>query len=98
MSTTHDPNQKQSWTERIEATGEDLRNRVEDLVEEGQARRVMVRNQHDDVLMNLPLTPVIVVGVVVTMVNPVITALGALGVLLAHLKLEVVRTESIGGS
>ena len=94
MSTTQEPKQKRTWTEQIEVTGDELKKRVEEIIEEGNVRRFIVRNEHGDVLMEIPLTPAVAIGGVVTLINPVLTALGALGAMLAHLKLEIVRTES----
>lgn len=94
MTTTQEPKQKRTWTEQIEVTGDDLKKRVEELVEEGNVRRLIVRNEHGDVLMEIPLTAGVAIGGVVTIFNPVLTALGALGAMLAHLKIEVVRAEA----
>ncbi len=91
MSTTGEYKQKQTFTEHIEVKGDELRKRVEDLIDEGNVRRLIVRNEHGDILMEVPLNPAIAVGGVVTLVNPVLAALGALGAMLAHLKLEIVR-------
>ncbi|MGA7669049.1 MAG: DUF4342 domain-containing protein [Nitrolancea sp.] len=94
MTTTQEPKQKRTWTEQIEVTGDELKKRVEELVEEGNVRRLIVRNEHGDTLMEIPLTAGVAIGGVVTIFNPVLTALGALGAMLAHLKIEVVRTEA----
>lgn len=93
-NTSQEPKQEHTWTEQIEITGNELMKRVDELVKEGQVRRLIVRNEHGDILMEVPLTPAVAIGGVVTLVNPVIAALGALGALLAHLKLEVVRTTA----
>jgi hypothetical protein len=94
MAATHEPKQQRTFTEQIEVKGEELRKRVEDLIEEGNVRRLIVRNEHGDVLMEVPLNPAVAIGGVVTLVNPVLAALGALGAMLAHLKLEIVRDET----
>ncbi len=94
MATTQEPKQKRTWNEQIEVTGDELKKRVEDLIEEGNVRRLIVRNEHGDTLMEIPLTAGVAIGGVVTIFNPVLTALGALGAMLAHLKIEVVRTET----
>lgn len=94
MTTTQEPKQKRTWTEQIEVTGDELKKRVEELVEEGNVRRLIVRNEHGDILMEIPLTAGVAIGGVVTIFNPVLTALGALGAMLAHLKIEVVRVEA----
>ncbi len=94
MTATQEPKQKRTWNEHIEVTGDELKKRVEELVEEGNVRRLIVRNEHGDILMEIPLTAGVAIGGVVTIFNPVLTALGALGAMLAHLKIEVVRTET----
>jgi hypothetical protein len=43
--------------------------------------------------MEVPLTAGVVVGGAVTIVAPVLAALGALAALLTHVKIEVVRTK-----
>ena len=46
--------------------------------------------------MEVPLTAGMVVGGAVTIVAPVLAALGALAALLTHVKIEVVRTKRDG--
>jgi hypothetical protein len=45
------------------------------------------------VLLEVPLSAGVVVGGAVTIVAPVLAALGALAALLTHVKVEVVRTR-----
>jgi hypothetical protein len=45
------------------------------------------------VLLEVPLTAGVVVGGAVTIVAPVLAALGALAALLTHVKVEVVRAR-----
>jgi hypothetical protein len=93
MPETYDPNDKQSWTDQVQAAGEDLFNRADDLIQEGNARRVIVRNRDDDILMRVPLNPAIIVGALVTIINPVLTVVMVVVALLAHLKVEIVREQ-----
>jgi len=94
MTATQEPKQKRTWNEHIEVTGDELKKRVEELVEEGNVRRLIVRNEHGDTLMEIPLTAGVAIGGVVTIFNPILAALGALGAMLAHLKIEVIRVEA----
>jgi hypothetical protein len=82
-----------TFTEQIEIAASDLVDRTKELIEEGNVRRIIIRNQDDEVLMEVPLTAGVVVGGAVTIVAPVLAALGALAALLTHVKVEVVRTK-----
>jgi len=91
-----EPNKnKRDWREEIEVAGSDLVERVKELVEEGNVRRLIIRNANNDVLIEVPLTPAVLVGGVATVMSPVLAALGALAALMAKLKIEVVRVEEI---
>lgn len=95
MSEQKNKNEKPEWVEEIEVAGTDLVGRVKELVEQGNVRRLIIRNANNDVLIEVPLTPAVVVGGVATVINPILAALGALAALIAKLKIEVVRIDSI---
>ena len=82
-----------TFTEHIEIAGNELVERTKELIEEGNVRRLIIRNQEDEVLLEVPLTAGVVVGGAVTIVAPVLAALGALAALLTHVKIEVVRAS-----
>src|SRR5215208_3426384 len=82
-----------TFTEHIEIAASELVQRTKELVEEGNVRRLIIRNQEDEVLLEVPLTAGMAVGGVVTLVAPVLAALGALAALLTHVKVEIVRTR-----
>ena len=87
---------ERTFTEHIEIAASDLVERTKELIEEGNVRRIIIRNQEDEVLLEVPLTAGVVVGGAVTIVAPVLAALGALAALLTHVKIEVVRTKRDG--
>ena len=80
-------------TEQIEIAASELVERTKELINEGNVRRLIIRNQDDEVLLEVPLTTGVAVGGVVTLVAPVLAALGALAALLTHVKVEIVRTR-----
>jgi len=82
-----------TWMEEIEVAGHQLVERVKELVAEGNVRRLILRTHDDKLLMEIPLTTGAVVGGVVTLIAPLLAALGALAALLARLKVQIVRTE-----
>ena len=85
---------ERTFTEQIEIAASDLVDRTKELIEEGNVRRIIIRNQDDEVLLEVPLTAGVVVGGAVTIVAPVLAALGALAALLTHVKIEVVRERT----
>lgn len=89
------PKNQRDWVEEMEVAGNELVGRVKSLVAEGNVRRLIIRNANNDVLMEVPLTPAVVVGGVATVVSPVLAALGALAALIARIKIEIVRVETI---
>jgi hypothetical protein len=88
-------NEKPEWIEEVEVAGNELVDRVKELVEQGNVRRLIIRNANNDVLIEVPLTPAVVVGGVATLINPILAALGALAALIARLKIEVVRVDVV---
>ena len=92
------PKEERTWTEEIEVFGNELVEQVKRLVAEGNVRRLIVRTPDGHVLIELPLTTGMAVGGVVTLMAPVLAAIGALAALLAHAKIEVVRTGNPGAA
>jgi hypothetical protein len=72
--------------ETIKVEGGQLLDRVRQVVHEGNVRRIVVK-QRGDVVAEFPLS----VGVVGTVVAPVLAAIGALVAVLAECSIEVER-------
>ncbi len=85
------PEQK-IW-ETIKLQGSELLEKVKQLIHEGNARRVVIK-QGDHVVAEFPLTA----GVVGTLVAPVLAAIGALVALLKDCSIEVERAVQESGS
>jgi Flp pilus assembly protein TadB len=85
--------EEHTFTDQIEIAASELVETTKELVEEGNVRRLIIRNQEDEVLLEVPLTAGVAVGGVVTLVAPVLAALGALAALLTHVKVEIVRAR-----
>jgi Domain of unknown function (DUF4342) len=96
MMTQTDPNttageQRPGEHEEWQVTGEELVATVKRLVHEGTVRRIIIKHEGHSVI-EIPLT----IGVVGTLLAPWLAAVGAMGALLTHCTVEVVRTESPG--
>ena len=80
-----------SWIEEIEVTGDHLVGRIKELLAEGNVRRLIIRSPEGKVMFEVPLTAGVAVGGVVTILAPVLAAIGALAALVANVKVEIVR-------
>jgi len=81
-------NTKTFW-ESFKAEGENVVEKVRQLVHEGNVRRVVVK-QNDRVVAEFPLTA----GVVGAVLAPVLAAIGALVALMKDCTIEVERTRT----
>lgn len=96
MSDTDPKDNKNRWqefTEEVETTGQNLIEEVTRLIAEGNVRRLRVRSENNDVVLEVPLTAGAVVGGVVVLAAPWLAILGALAGLLAKVRIEVVRED-----
>ncbi len=88
---------ERSWKETLQVEGKDLVERVNRLVEEGNVRRIVLK-QDDRVLFEIPLGAGVAVGVAAVAFAPVLAAVGAVAALVAHVTIEVERTEETSGT
>lgn len=84
-----------TWSEQIEIAASELVDKTKELIEEGNVRRLIIRDQDDEVLLEVPLTAGVAVGGVVTLLAPVLAAIGAMAALLTHVKVEIIRTRGM---
>ena len=77
-----------SRTERYRVSGDKLVAKVKELVREGNVRRITIRNDDGEVLIEIPLA----IGVVGALLLPVWAALGAIAALVANCSIEVERS------
>jgi len=88
--------EERTWVEEIEVTGNQLVERVKEIIAEGNVRRLIIRNAENDIMLEIPLTAGVVVGGALTLFYPLLAALGALAALVVKVKVEVIRTEGGG--
>jgi hypothetical protein len=74
-------------TEEFRVTGDQLVARVQELLHEGNIRRISLRNEEGDTVVEFPLTA----GVVGVALLPAWAALGAIATLAANLTIVVER-------
>lgn len=74
-------------TEEFKVNGEDLLKKVKDIINEGNVRRIIVKNKEDKTIIELPLT----VGVVGVALAPMLAAVGAIAALVTECTIVVER-------
>jgi uncharacterized integral membrane protein len=79
--------EKTFW-QTIETTGDQVIATVKQLIEAGNIRRIRVR-QKDKVIAEFPLT----VGVIGTVIAPILAAIGALTAVMTECTIEVEKVE-----
>ena len=77
-------------SESFNIHGEDLLKKIKQLVEEGNIRRITIKDKNGKELMNFPLT----VGVVGALLAPVLAAVGAVAALVTECTVTVEREET----
>jgi len=73
--------------EEFKVSGEEILKKVKELVKEGNVRRIIIKNEKGETLMEIPLT----FAVVGTVISPVLAAVGALAALVTKCTIVVER-------
>lgn len=71
--------------------GENLLKKVKELVQEGNVRKITIKDKNEKEIMSFPLT----VGVVGTVFAPVLAAVGAVAALLGECTISVEREVNL---
>lgn len=78
-------------TEEIEVTGSQLVDRVKEVMQEGNARRLILRNEEGRTLFEVPLTAGAFVGGALLWFNPLLAGIAAIGGMLLKVRIEIER-------
>ncbi|MGD8813193.1 MAG: DUF4342 domain-containing protein [Anaerolineales bacterium] len=77
-------------TEEFQVSGEQLVSKIKELVHEGNIRRITIKDQDGETLIEIPLT----LGVVGAIIIPVWAAIGAIAALVVNLTIVIERIDS----
>ena len=77
------------FVEEVQVLGHELVDKVRDLVHEGNVQRIVVKDEHGNTFVEIPVS-VAAVGAVLA---PLLAAVGAIAALVAKFTIVVVRTE-----
>jgi hypothetical protein len=77
--------------ESFKVNGENLVNKVKEIINEGNVRRIIISDKHGKEIAHFPLT----VGVVGALVLPVFAAIGAIAALVTECTITVEKEDPI---
>jgi len=77
--------------ETFRVTGENLLKKVNELIKEGNVRKVTIKDKNGKILVDFPLT----LGVVGAAIAPVLAAIGAIAALIGECTISVERENRV---
>lgn len=77
--------------EEFKVNGEDLLRKVKELINEGNVRRIIIKNKEGKSLAEFPLT----IGIVGAVIAPVLAAVGAIAALVTECTIIVEREVDV---
>lgn len=76
-------------TEEFRVKGDEILAKIKELIQEGNIRRILIKNEDGKTLIDIPLT----VGVVGTIIAPQLAAIGAIASLVTNGTIVIERDE-----
>lgn len=76
--------------EHYSVSGDKLVSKVKEIIKEGNARKIIIKNEEDKTLIEFPLT----IGAVGVLAAPVVAAIGALAALVTNCTIIVEKKDS----
>lgn len=77
--------EEKTTREEFKVNGSEILAKVKELIKEGNARRIIIKNENGDTVIELPLT----IGAVGALIAPVLAAVGALAALMTNCTIVV---------
>jgi hypothetical protein len=78
----------ENFVEEVHILGRDLVDKVRDLIHEGNVQRIVVKDEHGNTFVEIPVT----VAAVGAILAPLLAAIGAISALVAKFTIVVVRS------
>lgn len=66
--------QDESYQESFKVSGDEILSKIKEIIKEGNARRIIIKNEKDEIIMEFPLT----VGAIGIVLAPIFAAVGTL--------------------
>lgn len=81
--------ESRTWSEEFMVAGSELVNLVKKLIKEGNVRKIIIRKEDGEKIMELPLS----FGVATAIFAAPLAAVGAMAAFIAKAKVEIIRDE-----
>ena len=85
-------NEKSNW-ESFKVTGDEIMTKVKEIIKEGNARRIIIKNEKDETVMEFPLT----IGAIGAVLAPLFAAIGTLAALATNCTILVEKRSNEEG-
>ena len=80
---------EKSYHEYFKVTGDELLSKVKEIIKEGNARRIIIKNEKDETIMEFPLT----FGAIGVVLAPIFAAVGTLAALATNCTIIVEKRK-----
>ena len=87
------PSSQKVRVEEFNISGDTLLDKIKELVHQGNIRRIVIKNETGSTLLEIPMTVGLVGGAISVTLFPFFAAIGAIGALVARLKIVIERIE-----
>jgi len=84
--------EKSNW-ESFKVTGDEILTKVKEIIKEGNARRIIIKNEKDETIMEFPLT----IGAIGAVLAPLFAAIGTLAALATNCTILVEKKTNDEG-
>jgi len=81
--------EEKTTPEELKVAGQDIVDKIKEIIKAGNARRIILKNDRGNTIMEIPLT----FAVVGTVLAPILAAVGAVATLATECTITVVRKE-----
>jgi hypothetical protein len=75
--------------ESFKVTGDELLSKIKEIIKEGNARKIIIKNEKEEIIMEFPLT----IGAIGVVLAPVFAAVGAIAALATDCTIVVEKKE-----
>ncbi len=76
--------------DKITGTLEEIISKTEELIKEGNLRRIVIKDQEGEVFMEIP----VVVGAIITVAAPIVTAISSIAGFAANFSIEIIKKDN----
>jgi hypothetical protein len=76
--------------ESFKVSGDEILSKVKEIIKEGNARKIIIKNEKDEIIMEFPLT----IGAIGVVLAPIFAAVGTLTALATHCTIIVEKRNS----